>query len=52
MGNKKRALERSRTKERMVPGVARVGQQASLVSNEEDWGKEEENPHRGSMETQ
>lgn len=47
MGSKKRALERRRAKERTVPGMAGVQQQGSLVSNEEDWGKEEENPHKG-----
>lgn len=44
--SKKRALERRGTKEHTVPGMA-GGQQRSLVSNEEDWGKEEENPHEG-----
>ena len=47
MRSKKRALETRRTKERTVPGMARVGQQGSLVFNEENWGKEEENSHKG-----
>lgn len=49
MGSKKKVLERRGTRECTVLGVARVGQQGSLVSSEEDWGKKEENPHKGAV---
>jgi len=52
MGSEKRALERRGTEERTVPGMAGIGQQGSLASSEEDWGKEEENACKGGMETQ
>lgn len=46
MGSEKRALERRGTKECTDPGVARVEQQRSLVSSEEDWEKNGENAHK------
>lgn len=41
---------RSRAKECTVTGMAKS--RAAGTLSEENWGKEEENPHKGSMERQ